>query len=125
MKRLYKILLVLMTLGLLVSCKKEEEKVVDYVFLYPEIDDQVLADLENGHHTSYFNRDDLAFEYLEKVYPDKDFKIGGATTAGDTANIDFKEKDGDFRVNLSLEKVDLKGPNETLSIWTVKEIKEH
>lgn len=124
MKKLFKILLVLMTLGLLVSCKKEE-KVVDYDFLYPEIDDQVLTDLENGHHTSYFNKEDLAFEYLEKVYPDKDFKIAAATTAGDTANIDFKEEDGDFSVNMSLEKVDLEGPNEILSIWTVKEIKEH
>lgn len=110
-----------MTLGLLVSCNKKEDK---YDFIYPGIDDQVLADLENGHHTSYFNRDDLAFEYLKKVYPDKDFKIGGATTAGDSANIHFKEKDGDFNVNLELEKVDLEGPSETLSIWTVKECKE-
>lgn len=124
MKRLFKILLVLITLGLLVSCK-DNEKVVDYEFLYPEIDDQVLTDLENGHHTSYFNKEDLAYEYLEKVYPDKEFDIAGATTTSDIANINFKEKDGGFNVNLSLEKVDLEGPNETLTIWTVKTIKEN
>lgn len=125
MKKVFKFLLVLMTLGLLVSCKKEEEKVVDYVFLYPEIDDQVLVDLENGHYTSYFNKEDLAYEYLEKVYPDKDFDLVDSASTSDTADLSFKAKDQDLKVNLSLEKVDLEGPNETLSIWTVMTIKEN
>ena len=125
MKRKIKILLATMVLGLLVACNKNEDKVVDYVFLYPEIDDQVLADLENGHYTSYFNKGLLAYEYLATVYPEKDFELVGTTASDIEADLVFKERDTDFKVKLNLEKVDLEGPNETLSIWTVMSIKEN
>ncbi|MDO5716460.1 MAG: hypothetical protein Q4Q17_01555 [Tissierellia bacterium] len=65
--------------------------------LFPKLDEKAIEEIESGHHTGYFNSDDVLFTYLSNTYPNRTFQVE-----------EVKEEEGVKHYRVSLEGRDSK-----------------
>lgn len=117
-----KILIFLMTIGLLTGCsceKKEEmkasDKVDEYFSKYQQLDEDVLSDLNDvieSDDTLTKEQKEQYRDIMKKHYKDLEYSIENETIDGDKATVTVKIKVTDFSLILSEAKTYLNSHEE-------------
>lgn len=88
--------------------------------IYPIINEKVVGELENGHHTGYFSCESVLYGYLSKTYPNQEFKV----IEENLGNKDYKKYTIRFQgtnkqIDVFLKETYIKTNNGTLRIWGI------
>lgn len=66
------LLLLLLAVFILIFSLREKNSEQWISYNYPEINDKIIEEIQEGHHTDYFDSFAILYGFLDKCYPEYD-----------------------------------------------------
>lgn len=92
--------------------------------LYPDINDELISELEDGKKPYLFDSEGVLYEYLAKIYPDSKFEVKDKKDSGITIIYTINLVDTQKEVELTLKEKEVELNKEKANIWVVTDSKE-